>query len=74
MDYEDIEETLRNDYSQWCEDNGYILNLDTMENFIDSAVSRLEEIMTGGLSAEEAYEEYKSEMYDDMNHIREECE
>ena len=74
MDYEDLEESLRKEYNQWCRDNGYIPNPDTLDRFIDEAINRIEEFMLGGMDIDEAYEEYRSEMYSDMEYVREEYE
>ena len=62
MDYEDLIDSLQNEFDAYCDYNEIDDATDThYERFIDMAEKRIEDMMTGGLDMKEAYDRYREE-------------
>lgn len=70
MDEEDLRDNLQEKFNQYCVDNGIEYGTDSeYDIFEEMAFRRIEEIMTGGLDMQEAYEYYLEEMDADLEFV-----
>ena len=69
MDYEELTDELNDAFVRWCDDNRCTYTKEQSERFTEMAEQRIEEIMTGGLDMDEAYEMYQEEINDDIEYL-----
>lgn len=72
MDIDDLETSVTAKYNEWCNDNGYETDPEELERIIAYVIERIEELMLCGYEVDDAYEEYQSEIYDDMEYLTKE--
>lgn len=69
MDYEGLDDKLKERFDQYCTDNSIEATDSDFEVFMDMAKNRIKDIMSGGLDMEEAYEWYLDEINDDLSFV-----
>lgn len=73
MDYGSLMDNLQNRFDEYVDDNGIEHNDNTMsknDEFLSMAKERIEEMLTGGLDMQEAYDMYaESELVDDLKFV-----
>ena len=69
MDYEGLNDNLKERFDQYCTDNSIEATDSDFEVFMDMANNRIKDIMSGGLDMEEAYEWYLDEINDDLSFV-----
>ena len=66
MDYDDMMDTLHTAFVTWCDDNEEEYDDSKEDEFLSIARDRMEEIMVGTDSLQDAYEIYSEEINDDI--------
>lgn len=69
MDYEDLEQSLKDRYRVYCIDRNIPRVDEDEEFFIKVAITSIENIMTGGFDVKEAYELYLEQIEDDLDYV-----
>ena len=69
MNYEELMENLNDAFGQWCYDNDRGYTQEQLDRFLETAEQRIEEIMTGGLDTQEAYDMYLDEINDVIEYL-----
>lgn len=69
MDEEDLRDNLQEKFNQYCVDNDIEGTDSEYDLFEEMAFRRIEEIMTGGMDMQEAYDYYLEEMDADLEFV-----